>query len=180
MLSFSKGQIFHVAPWAKLGQSMWWRQPYFIWPWESFTFHVCLAFIFNHFPCIIRCKNIHCYSWAEKQLAISFLKAAVWETALWPLGRLLVHLCTILNFSTCLILFISMVSLADIYFISMEDMIKGETHGMNVSLMREDSHIFCSTCSKGNMRGGMATTTYLLTCGVSHELGNFIHPFYVY
>ena len=73
-----------------------------------------------------------------------------------------------------------MVSLADIAFISVNDMIRGETHAMNVSLMREDSHIFCSTCYKGNMRGGMATTTYLLICGEIHDLGNVVHPLYVY
>ena len=51
---------------------------------------------------------------------------------------------------------------------------------MNVSLMRKDSHIFCIACSKGNMRGGMATTTYLLNCRVSYGLGNVIHPLYIY
>ena len=38
-----------------------------------------------------------------------------------------------------------------------ESMIEKETHEMDVSFWEKDSHILCSTCSKGNMGGVMAT-----------------------
>ena len=55
-----------------------------------------------------------------------------------------------------------------------------KAHELDVSLSEKNSHIFCSACSKGNMRGGMATATYLLIFGVRHGLGNFIHILYLY
>ena len=84
------------------------------------------------------------------------------------------------TFNISLILLLSMVSVVDIAVISVESMIRGETHGRNVSLLKEDSHLFCSTCSRRNMKGDMATTTYLLTCRVGHEFDDDIHPLHVY
>ena len=55
-----------------------------------------------------------------------------------------------------------------------------KAHDSDVSLSEKNYHIFCSACSKGNMRGGMATATYFLICGKSHGFGAAIHPFYVY
>ena len=52
---------------------------------------------------------------------------------------------------------------------------------MNVSLMREDSHIFCIACSNGNMRGDMATTAiYLLSIEEGHEYDDEIHPLFIF
>ena len=64
--------------------------------------------------------------------------------------------------------------------ICIRSMIMKKAHELDVSLSEKNSHIFCSACSKGNMRGGMDTATYFLTCGVSHELGNVIYLLYVY
>ena len=55
-----------------------------------------------------------------------------------------------------------------------------KAHELGVSLSEKNYHFFFSACSKGNMKGGMATATYFLICGESHGFGNVIHPLYVY
>ena len=50
-----------------------------------------------------------------------------------------------------------MIPLADFFFILMGDMMLSKAHGLNVSFWEGYSHIFCSTCSNGNMGGVMAT-----------------------
>ena len=55
-------------------------------------------------------------------------------------------------------------------------MIIRETHGLDVSLRGENSHIFC-TCSNGSMGRDMATTaTCLFSFEVGHEI--YMHPLY--
>ena len=49
------------------------------------------------------------------------------------------------------------IPLAGVVFILMGDIMLSEAHGLNVSFWEGDSHIFCSTCSKGNMGGFVAT-----------------------
>ena len=51
-----------------------------------------------------------------------------------------------------------MVPLVDIARASLGSMIGGETHWVNVSLEGEKSHTLCTTCSRGSMGDGMATT----------------------
>ena len=54
-------------------------------------------------------------------------------------------------------------------------MIGGETHWLDVSLGEEDSHAFCSTCSKGRMGDEMATTVkHLSLYEVGHEINGMI------
>ena len=59
----------------------------------------------------------------------------------------------------------------------MGSMIMRKAHELDVSLSRENSHIFYTTCSNGSMGGDMATTaTCLFSSGVGHEID--IHPLY--
>ena len=70
-----------------------------------------------------------------------------------------------------------MTSLAGMDQIFERSMIMRKAHELDVSMSEKNSHIFCSACSKGNMKGGMTTTTYFLICGEKHGLGNVIHHF---
>ena len=64
-----------------------------------------------------------------------------------------------------------MVPLVDIAKAFPRSMIGGETHWVNVSSEGENSHTLCTTCSKGSMGDGMATTTApLFPYEVSHMM----------
>ena len=68
-----------------------------------------------------------------------------------------------------------MVPYVDVVSILIGRMIRGETHWMDVSFGEENSHIFCSTCSKGSMGYDMATTTKHLSLYVEgHEIDGMI------
>ena len=67
------------------------------------------------------------------------------------------------------IMILLMVPLVDIAIDFLGSMIGGETHWVNVSLEGENSHTLCTTCYKGSMGDGMATTaTPLFPYKVSH------------
>ena len=79
--------------------------------------------------------------------------------------------CTFLN------LLLIMNSFSDMDLICIRGMIMRVRHELDVSLRGENSHIFCTTCSNGSMRGAMATTaTCLFSFEVGHEID--IHPLY--
>ena len=79
---------------------------------------------------------------------------------------------SLVTFSVSFILLLIMSPFADIDQICMGGFIMRETHELDVSLS-----IFCTTCSNGSMRGGMATTTtYVFSFEVGHEIDS--HPLY--
>ena len=62
------------------------------------------------------------------------------------------------TFRIFLILLLIMISFADMDLICIGIMIGRETHELDVSFGKDDSHTFCIACSNGSMRGDMATT----------------------
>ena len=57
------------------------------------------------------------------------------------------------------------------FFCFVEDIVGGETHWWDVSLGKEISYNFCTTCSKGSMGNYMATIVdHLFLCEVDHMI----------
>ena len=79
--------------------------------------------------------------------------------------------------SISFILVLIMTSFADIVSILVESMIGELTHELDVSLRRDNSHIFCITCSNGSMGGDMSNiATHLFSFGLGHEF--YSHSMY--